>query len=71
MAPQFEAAQALLGARVRLVKLDTEANSELAARWGIRSIPTMLLFANGREVARTSGVKDARSIARWTEQSVA
>lgn len=70
MAPQFEAAQGLLGARIRLVKLDTEANSELAARWGIRSIPTMLLFANGREVARTSGAMDATSIARWTEQSV-
>ncbi len=53
---------------VRLAKLNTEEASEAAAKLGIRSIPTLILFADGREVARTSGSMDAKAIVRWTEQ---
>lgn len=67
MAPHFEAASQLLGPAVRLAKLDTEAAPETAARLHIRGIPTMVLFAGGREIARTSGVMDARSIVKWTQ----
>ncbi len=70
MAPQFKAAQQLLAPKARLAKLDTEANAELSAKWHIQSIPTMILFAGGREKARTSGAMDAKSIARWAEQAV-
>jgi thioredoxin 2 len=65
MAPQFERASKELGPSVRLAKLDTEAAQGIAARYGIRSIPTMIAFKGGREVARQSGAMDATSIVRW------
>jgi thioredoxin 2 len=67
MAPQFERAAADLKTRARFAKLDTEAAQGIAARFGIRSIPTMILYRGGREVARISGAMDASSIARWLE----
>lgn len=71
MEPAFAAAAAKLDPRVRLVKVDTEAEQALAGRYAIRSIPTMILFAGGREIARQSGAMDANSIIRWTEQALA
>ncbi|MBB5016602.1 thioredoxin TrxC [Rehaibacterium terrae] len=65
MAPQFEQAARMLEPRVRLAKLNTEAEQGLAARYGIRSIPTMILFYGGREVARQSGAMGAQDIVRW------
>jgi thioredoxin 2 len=65
MAPAFERAAASLKTRVRFAKLDTEAAQDIAARYGIRSIPTMILFRGGKEVARVSGALDARSIESW------
>jgi thioredoxin 2 len=65
MAPQFEAAAGTLEPMIRLGKLDTEAEQAIAARYGIRSIPTMILLRKGREVARTSGVMPAAAIAQW------
>ena len=62
MAPQFEAATADLEPRVRLAKLDTEAVPAIAARYGIRSIPTLILFSGGQEVARRAGALDRRTI---------
>jgi thioredoxin 2 len=67
MAPQFERAAAELKTRARFAKLDTEQAQELAGRYGIRSIPTMIVFRGGRETARVSGAMDAGSIARWLE----
>ncbi|MCB1539293.1 MAG: thioredoxin TrxC [Rhodoblastus sp.] len=55
MAPEFAAAARDLEPSVRLAKLDTEAAPEIAQRYGIRGIPTMILFAGGREVKRQSG----------------
>jgi len=65
MAPQFERAARELEPSVRLAKLDTEAAQGIAARYGIRSIPTMIAFKGGREVGRQSGAMDAASIVRW------
>ncbi len=65
MAPQFERAARELEPNVRFAKLDTEAAQGIAARYGIRSIPTMIVFRGGREVARQSGAMDAGSIVRW------
>lgn len=65
MAPEFSGAAAQLEPFMRLGKLDTEAESTLAGRFAIRSIPTMVLIAKGREVARTSGAMPASSIIRW------
>lgn len=55
MAPGFAQAAGDLAGQVVFVKVDTEANPDLGARFGIRSIPTMALFAEGREVRRLSG----------------
>ncbi len=65
MAPAFEQAAARLEPHVRLAKLNTEEAQELAARYNIRSIPTLALFRNGREVARQAGAMDAASIVQW------
>jgi thioredoxin 2 len=65
MAPAFEQAAGELKTRVRFAKLDTEQAQGVAARFGIRSIPTMILFRGGREAARISGAMDARSIRDW------
>lgn len=65
MAPAFERAAASLKTRVRFAKLDTEAAQGVAARYGIRSIPTMILWRRGKEAARTSGAMDAGSIESW------
>jgi thioredoxin 2 len=55
MAPAFEKAASMAEPQLRLGKVNTEDVPDLAARFGIRSIPTMILFAGGREVARHSG----------------
>jgi thioredoxin 2 len=68
MAPAFEQVAGELKTRVRFAKLDTEQAQGVAARFGIRSIPTMILFRGGREVARTAGAMDARGIRAWLEK---
>jgi len=70
MAPAFEQAAAQLEPRVRLAKVDTEAVQSLAQRYGIRSIPTLALFVNGREVARQAGAMGASDIVRWTQSQL-
>lgn len=71
MAPAFERVAAGLRGRARFAKLDTEAAPDLASRYGIRSIPTMIAFKGGHEAARVSGAMDASSIARWVAQALA
>jgi len=65
MAPAFAQAAQQLEPHFRLAKVNTEDEQELAARFGIRSIPTLALFRNGREVARQTGAMDAASLMRW------
>ncbi|MGA8515346.1 MAG: thioredoxin TrxC [Burkholderiaceae bacterium] len=65
MAPAFEQAAVQLEPQMRLVKVDTEAVPNLGARFNIRSIPTLALFAGGREVARQAGAVGAADIVRW------
>ena len=65
MAPAFARAAAQLEPEIRLGKLDTEAHQAIAARYNIRSIPTMILFHKGRELARTSGAMSAEAIVQW------
>ena len=69
MAPAFEQAAAQLEPRMRLLKVSTEEAPNLAAELGIRSIPTLALFAGGREVARQAGALPARSIVAWATQA--
>ena len=65
MAPAFEAAAADLEPEMRLLKLNSDAESDVAAQLGIRGIPTMILFAGGREVARVSGAMTQKQIVDW------
>ncbi|MDZ7583257.1 MAG: thioredoxin TrxC [Thiobacillus sp.] len=67
MAPQFEQAARLLEPRVRLAKVDTEAEQQLGAQFAIRSIPTLALFSGGREIARQPGAMGAQELVRWVE----
>ena len=71
MAPAFAAAARALEPRMRLLKVDTEAEQQLAGRLGIRSIPTLILFRDGREIARQNGAMDERSIRQWAMQAIA
>jgi thioredoxin 2 len=70
MAPAYQQAASRLEPQVRLLKVDTEASQDLAARYGIRSIPTLALFQGGREIARQAGAMDAGSIAAWVQSKV-
>ena len=65
MAPAFAQAACQLEPRYRLAKLNTEEVQSVAARLDIRSIPTLLVFSGGREVARQSGAMDAVNPVRW------
>ena len=71
MAPAIEAAASKLEPRLRFAKLDTEAAPQIAARFGIRAIPTLILFKSGREIARRSGALPAGELERWITQSLA
>ena len=70
MAPQFEAAAAQLEPHVRLAKVNTEVAQGLAARYQIRSIPTLALFVGGREVARQPGAMGQADIVRWVQSAL-
>ncbi|MBT8048730.1 MAG: thioredoxin TrxC [Xanthomonadales bacterium] len=70
MAPAFEQAASVLEPTVRLAKLNTEDEQMIGAQYGIRSIPTMILFDKGREVARQSGALMAGDIVRWTKSKI-
>ena len=70
MAPGFAEAAAKLAPRVRLAKLNTEAEPEIAGRFGIRSIPTLIAFKDGREVARQSGALALPQLVDWIHAHV-
>jgi len=65
MAPAFERAAAELEPHVRLAKVNTEDEQEIAARFNIRSIPTLALFRGGREIARQAGALDLATLLSW------
>ena len=65
MAPAFEQAARDLEPRVRLAKLNTEEAQSIAARFNIRSIPTLVAFHRGREVARQSGAVQRDQLVQW------
>ncbi len=68
MGPAFEQAASQLEPGMRLLKVNTEEEQQIAAQFNIRSIPTMILFAGGKELARVSGALDAAGIIKWVRQ---
>jgi len=65
MGPAFEEAAGAFALKARFAKLNTEEQETVAARFGIRSIPTMIAFRNNREVDRVSGALSAQQIREW------
>jgi thioredoxin 2 len=71
VAPELKKVAARRAGRVLVVKVNTEALPHLGQRFGIRSIPTLAVFAGGREVARTTGARPASDIEAFIDQAVA
>jgi thioredoxin 2 len=67
MAPVLDRTAAERATALRVAKINTDEQPQLAGRFGIRSIPTLILFRNGRELARQSGAVDATSLSRWLD----
>lgn len=70
MAPAFVEAASQLEPAVRVAKLNTDEEQAIGARYGIRSIPTMVLFRRGQEIARHSGAMMAGDIVRWVRSQL-
>lgn len=70
MAPHFAAAAEQMP-MVRFIKVDTDAAPQASAAYAIRSIPTLILFRQGREVARLSGAVPANQLTAWVRQHLA
>lgn len=69
MAPHFERAAAELEPQFRLAKLNTDESPKTSLRHRIRSIPTLVLYRGGEEVARQAGTMDARAISTWVRSA--
>ena len=69
MAPAFADAAKRMAPQVRFAKLDTEAAQSIAAQFGIRSIPTVIIFRHGKEIARQAGAMGASDIQNWVKAS--
>ena len=55
---------------MRFLKVDTDRETELAARYGIRSIPTLMVFRNSKPVAHRAGAVDSATLRAWLRQQV-
>jgi thioredoxin 2 len=71
VAPELQKVAARQAGKALVIKVNTDELSDLGQRFGIRSIPTMAVFAGGKEVARTSGARPAADIEAFLEQAVA
>lgn len=70
MAPGFALAAKTLAGQAQFAKLDTEAHTQASAPFGIRSIPTMVVFQEGRELGRISGALPPAEIVRWVQSLI-
>lgn len=70
MTPVFKQAAAQLEPRVRVAKVNTEQEQQLAARYQIRSIPTLAIYKRGKEIARTAGAMDLNRLQNWVNQYI-
>jgi thioredoxin 2 len=71
VAPELQKIAARRAGRLLVVKINTDEVPELGDRFGIRSIPTLAIFAGGRELARSAGARSAADIERFIDQAVA
>ena len=70
MAPIFEQAAVRLEPKVRLAKLNTEQEPMIASELGIQSIPTLIIFSRGREIARQSGAMGLDQLIYWVNSNI-
>ena len=68
MSPVLDRFAAERRTQLQVGKVNTDENQQLAGQLGIRSIPTLILFKGGKEVARRSGSSDLGSLNRWVDQ---
>jgi thioredoxin 2 len=71
MAPTLDRVAQQRGTTLQVGKVNTDEQPELAGRFNIRSIPTLILFRGGREIARQSGAVDAATLGRWLDATLA
>jgi thioredoxin 2 len=71
MAPVLDRTAQQRATTLQLAKVNTDEQQELAGRFNIRSIPTLILFRDGRELARQSGAVDAGTLTRWLDGALA
>lgn len=71
MAPVLERTAQERATKLQVAKINTDEQQELASRFNIRSIPTLILFRDGRELARQSGAVDGATLARWLDGALA
>lgn len=69
-APTFDSAAKKLEPKLRFAKLNTEVHQQVAARWRIQSIPSLLIFKGGKEVARISGALPLAQLTKWIEENI-
>jgi thioredoxin 2 len=70
MAPVLDRLAAQRAGSIQVGKVDTDAQPELAGRFNIRSIPTLILFRGGQELARQSGAMDSSALSRWVDSAL-
>src|SRR3546814_4840354 len=70
MAPAFSAATAQLEPALRLAKLNTEVEQGLAQRFGIQSIPPLMILPKGREIPRQSGAMPTAATVAWAQRAI-
>jgi thioredoxin 2 len=70
MAPAYERAATILEPKIRLLKLNIDEAETVAARYGIRSIPLIILFRGGQPIAQAAGAMDTPSIVNWVRASL-
>ena len=68
--PAVEQLSHTMNGKIKVAKLNVDENQEIAMRYGIRSIPSLLLFRDGKEIARTVGAAPKEAHQKFIEQSL-
>ena len=69
MAPEFEKAAQMMEPHARFLKVDSDQEQAASMQYNIRSIPTLIVFKGGKEVARTSGSRSASQLVQWIQNA--
>jgi len=69
--PAVEQLSKILDGKVKIAKVNVDENQEIAVKYGIHSIPSLLLFKNGNEIARTVGAAPKEAYQKFIEESLA